>query len=302
MTQVGTIAAWLLVALMAGSAIAEETARVAGLIGGDSNSKKTNQLYWVPVIVDGASTDDLMQMRVCRLNGDKSTSIAVINHGSPSNSSQRPTMKTTSCDAEVTKWFRSRGYAVAYPLRRGYGETGGKWAEEYGSCSRPSFGPAGLATADDIDSAVRYLTTLPFVRKDRVLVVGQSAGGWGTLAYASRNPDYVWGMINFAGGRGGQQDGVANKTCNAEELVTATGRYGAKARKPLLWITTENDHFFDPKLVARMHEAFVKGGGIAHRVLLPAFAKDGHTLFFGKGGSDIWGKYVSAYLETLPQN
>jgi dienelactone hydrolase len=149
---------------------------------------------------------------------------------------------------------------------------------------------------------VRYLTTLPFVRKDRVLVVGQSAGAWGTIAYASRNPDYVWGMIEFAGGRGGMKDGIANNVCSAEQLVASVERYGSKARKPMLWVSTENDKFFDPKLVARMHEAFTKAGGIAHRELLPAFGDDGHKLFFGKNGSDIWGKYVTAYLETLPLN
>src|ERR1039458_3569281 len=37
------------------------------------------------------------------------------------------------CDQEAAQWFLTRAYVVAFPLRRGYGATGGKWAESYGS-------------------------------------------------------------------------------------------------------------------------------------------------------------------------
>ena len=49
---------------------------------------------------------------------------------------------------------------------------------------------AGRAGAADIQSAIDYMTTQSFVLKDRVVVVGQSAGGWDTLALASQNPPW----------------------------------------------------------------------------------------------------------------
>src|SRR5882757_6428184 len=43
--------------------------------------------------------------------------------------------------------WKQRGYMVALPLRRGYGETGGPWRENYGSCGNPDYYRAGLVTA-----------------------------------------------------------------------------------------------------------------------------------------------------------
>ena len=109
----------------------------------------------------------------------------MLNHGSPADASKRPETRPTACDAEAVQWFLQRGYVVGIPVRRGYGETGGSWAEEYGSCARPNFIRGGLATADDIDAAVRYLATLPYVQPGRTIIVGQSAGGWGSIASCS---------------------------------------------------------------------------------------------------------------------
>ena len=129
----------------------------------------------------------------------------------------------------LSSWFVSRGYVVVLPLRRGYGETGGTWAEAYGSCQNPDYYNAGLQSAADIKAALDYMRGQPYVAPDRSLVVGQSAGGWATLALSSQNPAGVSGMIDFAGGRGGHQkmpDGnLGNCTPNA--LVSAAGKYGS---------------------------------------------------------------------------
>jgi pimeloyl-ACP methyl ester carboxylesterase len=79
-------------------------------------------------------------------------------------------------------WFLEKGYAVALALRRGYGETGGAWAEDYGSCTRPNYVDAGVETSRDLDAVVAFMTSLPFIQPDGAIVVGQSAGGWGTIA------------------------------------------------------------------------------------------------------------------------
>lgn len=209
-------------------------------------------------------------------------------------------MKPGSCTSEVSRWFLSRGFALAFPLRRGYGETGGDWAENFGECNFPNFVGGGLASADDIDSAVRYVSGLAYIRADRVLIVGQSAGGWGTIAYASRNPEAIWGFVNMAGGRGGWHGGKPNSNCRADKLVEAAGQFGKTARKPMLWVYTRNDTFFSPELSQKMHDAFTAAGGKADYHLLGAFGSDGHGLFFGRDGSKIWTDPVQKYLATLP--
>ena len=235
-------------------------------------------------------------IRICRPNAAVPAPLVVINHGSPAKPEQRPTMTPTACNHEVTTWFLRRGYIVAFPLRRGYGTNAGAWAEEYGRCGDPDFTRGGLTTAADIDAAVRHLHTLPLVRTQGTIVVGQSAGGWGTIAYASTVPASVAAFINFAGGRGGWAQGRANTNCAPHALIRSAGTYGRTARAPMLWIYAENDTFFSPDISKAMYDAFVAAGGKAEFRLLPAFGSDGHGLFNGRGGSQIWGGVVEPFL------
>ncbi|WP_341897597.1 prolyl oligopeptidase family serine peptidase [Ferrovibrio terrae] len=262
------------------------------------------QMHWIPVYIDGQRRESALALRTCRppessMPGDTAAPAMVLNHGSPANADQRPGIKPTSCDAEAVQWFLGRGYVVGIPLRRGYGETGGAWAEEYGSCARPNFVRGGLATADDIDAAVRYLTTLPYVQAGRTLIVGQSAGGWGSLAYSSRNPPGIAGLINFAGGRGGWAEKKPNTNCAPDLLIESAGTFGRTARLPTLWIYTQNDTFFAPAMSQAMHARYVSAGGKADYKLLPPHGQDGHGLLFARASAAVWGPLVEAYLAGL---
>jgi len=128
-------------------------------------------------------------------------------------------MQLSRCAEEAAQWFLTRGYVVVFALRPGYGSTGGEWAEGYGECSNPQFERGGLSTARDIDAIVNYATALPFVRADGVVVVGHSAGGWGTIAYDSRPHPKVAALINFSGGRGGHRDNIPHSNCREDVLV-----------------------------------------------------------------------------------
>ena len=241
-------------------------------------------------------TDIAITMRLCRPDVTGEVPLAVINHGSPASASQRPSMTPASCTTEAVRWFTERGFAVALPLRRGYGATGGTWAEEYGSCGGADFARAGRETARDIAAAITNATTLPNIRPQGVVVVGQSAGGWGTLALASQNPPAVAVLINFAGGRGGWSEGRANTNCRPDRLVSGAGEYGRTARQPSLWLYTANDTFFAPAIATDMHRAYAAAGGSVEFNALGAYGQDGHSLFFGRGGSAIWGSLVETFL------
>ena len=137
---------------------------------------------------------------VMRPPGEDKRPLAIINHGSPADSAQRPNMDRPRYPS-LSSWFVSRGYVVVLPMRRGYGESGGTWAENYGSCQTPDYFSAGLQGAADIKAAMDYMRSQPYVAADRTIVIGQSAGGWATVAFSSLNPPGVPGMVNFAGGR-----------------------------------------------------------------------------------------------------
>ena len=238
--------------------------------------------------------------RVMRPPGEARQPLVVINHGSPADSSQRAKMEPPRFTA-LSSWFLARGYVVALPLRRGYGESGGSWAEAYGRCDAPDYYSAGLQSAADVQATIDFMRTQPYVAPDRTLVVGQSAGGWATVALSSRNPPGVPGMVNFAGGRGGHQKlpggGIGN--CTPEALVQAAAKYGATARVPLLWIYAENDSFFEPALARRMVAAYDAAGGKATYRPVGAFGRDGHSLAGSDGGAPIWQPLVQSFLATL---
>ncbi|MGE0698132.1 MAG: alpha/beta hydrolase family protein [Hyphomicrobiaceae bacterium] len=237
-----------------------------------------------------------MLTRICRPHLAGPTRLVVINHGSPPIAANRLQRAPPRC-GEAARFFTSRGFTVAFPLRRGFGETGGAWAESYGKCNSPDFSRAGQATADDIEAALAHLRTLPFVSSAPAIVIGQSAGGWGTLALASRNPDGIATFVNFAGGRGaGQPQGDSAGNCSPDALVAAAGVLGQATRAETLWVYTRNDRLIAERLSRRMHEAYERAGGRARFELLADFETDGHNLFFGRAGSQIWGPIVDAWL------
>ena len=84
----------------------------------------------------------------------------------------------------------------------------------------------------------------------------------------------------------------------AELLVEAAGRLARTTTTPMLWIYTENDSFFAPALAAAMYAAYTQNGGKGEFEHLGPFGQDGHRLFFGAGGSQIWGPMVARYLAS----
>ena len=201
----------------------------------------------------------------------------------------------------LSNWFLARGYAVVLPLRRGYGETGGPWVEQYGSCARPDYFHSGLRAAEDIRATIDFMRQQPFIQPTRTIVVGHSAGGWAADALSSLNPPGVAGLISFAGGRGGHQTDKAaiNGNCGPQALVSGAGRYGATARQPMLWIYSNNDTFFDAPLARQMADAYKAAGGKLDFEQVAAYGSDGHGLVTEPGAMPIWVPLVEKFLKTL---
>jgi dienelactone hydrolase len=239
-----------------------------------------------------------MRTLVFRPRGAGPFPLAVINHGSTQDAESRATAPMEEFEA-LTAWFVRRGYAVAIPERPGHGRTGGPYFEDQGDCEDADYQRSGLATATSIEVAIAYMTTQPFVRRNDVVVVGQSAGGLGALALASRNPPGVRAVINFSGGRGGRSYNQSNNNCAPERLIQAVRTFGSTARVPTLWIYTENDSYFPPDLSRRMAEEFGLAGGSVEYHLLPPFGTEGHLLAESRDSAPIWGPTLDAFLSRL---
>jgi dienelactone hydrolase len=230
------------------------------------------QIYSVPVI-DGRGRTLFLKTRLCRPAGDGPSTLVSINHGSPPNAADRPKMKLGSCQQQA-----------------------GTWGEDQGGCQSPDYFRAGLETARDIDAVVNFATNLPFVKREGAVVVGQSAGGWGTIAYDSAQHPKVAAFIVMAGGRGGHRNQQPNNNCRTDLLVEAAKRYGASVSTPMLWIYAANDSYFGPPIVRAMWRGFTAAGGTGDLEQPGPYMEDGHHLFFGPGGSDVWGPLVERYL------
>src|SRR5262245_58478633 len=72
--------------------------------------------------------------------------LAIISHGSSEDSAYRAQMSDPDYPL-LAQWLVARGFVVVVPQRPGHGQTGGPYLETAGSCERPDFKAAGLASA-----------------------------------------------------------------------------------------------------------------------------------------------------------
>jgi dienelactone hydrolase len=220
--------------------------------------------------------------------------VVLLSHGSPRDAKQRSEM-TALYYLPIAMEFARRGFAVAGVLRRGYGHSGGDWAESYGSCDNTHYLQAAKAGSADLHAAVRYLATQPQFDVNRMIAVGVSAGGFATVALtAEAPPKGLVAAISFAGGRGSTtQDSV----CQEDALISAFGELGKTSRTPMVWIYAQNDHFFSPRLGRKFLQAFNQNGGKATFIEAPAYGEDGHFLF-STAGIPQWTPLVDDFLKN----
>jgi len=217
--------------------------------------------------------------------------LVIISHGSPRKPKDRPDMTPARFYPQALEFAR-RGFAVTLVMRRGFGTSGGNFAEDYGSCGDPNYTRSARAGAADLEAAIAVLGQRPDIDASRVIAVGRSAGGFASVALAADPPPGLVAVINFAGGRGSPAD---DEVCHRDRLIDTFGALGKTSRLPSLWVYAANDHYFAPDLARKFHGAFTASGGKAEFIAAPAFGKDGHQLFSAKGIA-LWAPYVDKFL------
>jgi len=236
--------------------------------------------------------------------GDGPFPLVVMNHGVSLDSKERSFFPAIEF-RDAALWFARQGYVVVAPVRPGYGATGieiperglfGLFFSGVGKCSDSEFREAGLAVASIDRWVIEYMSTQSFIKRSDIIVVGQSGGGWGSIAFASQNPDSVRAIIGFAAGRGGHLNGKSNNNCQPDRLVDAVAEFGRTARIPMLWIYSHNDSYFGPALSQRMAAAFRAAGGNLEYHLLSDFGADGHFMIDSSDAVQIWAPIVSEFL------
>ncbi|MEA2893167.1 MAG: hypothetical protein QOI05_3960 [Bradyrhizobium sp.] len=209
--------------------------------------------------------------------------LAIVAHATSQNVLRRAQMPQPEYRA-LAAWLVARGFAVLVPERPGHGATGGRYLEDQGGCDEADYAKAGRATADSIAAAMDFMRGQSFVRQDGVVIVGHSAGAWGALALAARNPQGVSAIIAFAPGRGGHANDLPNQVCAAHTLISAAAEFGRSARMPVTWLVAANDTYFSPALSRQIADALRSGGGKVDFRVLAASGSEGHWLVETESG------------------
>jgi dienelactone hydrolase len=198
--------------------------------------------------------------------------LVVMNHGTPRKDEDR---KRTEKFKEQSKVFVKRGFAVVVPMRRGYGTSEGEYAEYSGKCDNSDYDNVAKEVVKDIRATIEFMKKQAYIDTGKkILMVGQSAGGFSSLAYTNAYPEEIVAVINFAGGKGSIEP---YKVCSEERLVHTMSNFGEKIQMSTLWVYTEQDDFFPPKLSKKMFEEFRKKGGEGKFILLSS--ELGHSFF-----------------------
>ena len=228
--------------------------------------------------------------------GDGPFPLVLIAHASTQNVLRRAQMPQPEYRA-LSAFLVARGFAVLVPERPGHGATGGRYLEDQGGCDEADYAKAGRATADEIASALDYLRGQSFIRKDGAVIVGHSAGAWGALALAGRNPQGVAAIIAFAAGRGGRANDFPNQVCAPHNLLSSAAEFGHGARIPVTWLVAANDSYFSPELSRQLADAFRAGGDRVEFRVLAVSGSEGHWLAETAGGVKIAGPELDRALK-----
>jgi len=227
-----------------------------------------------------------LETTLYRPRGDGPFPLVIINHGKASGDPRfQPRARYPLAARELVR----RGYAVVVPMRQGFSNSTGNYIDA--GCNIES---NGREQAKDVRAVLDYVTAQPYADKNNILVLGQSHGGWTTLAFGAFNYPGVKGLVNFAGGL--RQTSCGPWTAN---LVNAARSYGAETKVPSLWFYGDNDSYFGPTTFRLMHRAYTSSGGRAKLVVFGKLGGDGHLMFSSLAGRGIWQPEVSGFLQQL---
>lgn len=228
-----------------------------------------------------------LETTIFKPDGEGPFPLVIINHGkSVGNSHMQERYRPIS----PVRYFLELNYAVFVPMRQGFSKSGGIYSD--GSCSMAA---NGANQAEDIQPVIDYAHTLSFIDKTKTLIVGQSHGGWTTLAYGANEPDKsVKGLVNFAGG-------LKNDSCGGwqSDLYRTAAAFGRKTSIPTIWFYGDNDSYFSREVSDAMFENYVKGNPHSQLVTYGIFGSDSHGLFTNRDGRLIWEPYLTKFLVSI---
>ena len=208
----------------------------------------------------------------------------ILNHGS-ADGEIAGTCSIYPSEAEA-RWFLSRGFGVLVPMRKGRGWSEGPTLEE--TSGREAEDEQLESALEDLHAVMEHARTLSHVDSPRIVLAGQSRGGFLAMAYAARHAAAIAGVVNFVGGWWGEDWDLNG--FNRRHAALA----GASGMAPVLWLYGDRDSYYSLPFSRANFEAFRATGGRGEMVEFHDLPGSGHALL---GWIDRWSAIVGHYLD-----
>jgi dienelactone hydrolase len=213
--------------------------------------------------------------------------LAVMNHGatnaSDTNRGERYRFTVSAY------YFLSRGYAVALPMMRGFAGSGGRLFRD-----RCNLAEVAETNSRDISAVIADLARRPDIDGTRIVVAGQSFGGWNTLGVGTAPPPGVRGLVAF-------NPALRSSDCQTQDssMAAAAAQLGARTRLASLWFFGDNDTVMPVPTWRAMFEAYTRAGGRAELVDVGPYKNDSHQFLSFPESLPLWAPKVDAFLQRI---
>jgi dienelactone hydrolase len=239
-----------------------------------------------------------LEVVIFRPNGTGPFPLAMFNHGSTGNGKNSTLFKETWFNVGIADFLNDRGWIVAFPQRRGRGESDGLYDEGFSvdrgdgySCDFDLSLSGAERALEDVGAALAALKQLPDVASSRVLIGGQSRGGVLSVAYAGMHPEQIHGVINFVGGW------LGTGCAAASPLNGTLFERGAHFGSPMLWLYGEHDPIYEIQHSRSNFDLFESAGGRGTFLEFSVPGGYGHAVLSAPA---LWEGPVAQYLSSLP--
>jgi pimeloyl-ACP methyl ester carboxylesterase len=215
--------------------------------------------------------------------------IVVMNHGSTgrghgSNGYDESRVKTTVKFPRVAAMLTAKGYKTFLLMRKGRGNSEGKFVEEDARTCSWGDQMRGVDDAEpQVDQFVDWVRSE--YKVDKVIMLGHSRGGFMSSYYASRHPDKVEYALNISGGW--------TTACEYKNNMTAQMLKDSSTKfKNQTWVYSSRDSYFTDAQTEGYKEIADKSG-IQFISLENTSQGDGHG--FATANPKLWVSSVPVF-------
>jgi len=218
----------------------------------------------------------------------------VFHHGSTGNGSDPSLFGLTFTNKAIAKYFVDRGWMVAFPQRRGRGQSDGLYDEGFKldrssySCQEDLALGGAARALEDLDVITDWVRGRADVDTTRMLVGGSSRGGILSVAHVAQRPEVYLGAINFVGGW------IAEGCGDYRSINRTLFVDGAAFPGPSLWLYGANDSFYGLPYSRMNFDSFVAAGGLGSMLeMTRAAGLNGHFVI---NDPELWGRTMDGFL------